>query len=99
MSSEVEHSVEKKKQRGRKNRFFKQIDNEDNDAGALLDSDDEGNKKAKRAIDAEFKRKKDLAAIKEEEEREIQKTEIELRRQQKKMHALRLTEETMRLKQ
>ena len=99
MSSEVEHSIEKKKQRGRKNRFFKQIDNEDNDAGALLDSDDEGNKKAKRAIDAEFKRKKELAAIKEEEEKEIQKQEIEVRRRHKKMQALKLTEENMRLKQ
>lgn len=99
MTSEIEHSQEKKKQRGRKNRFFKQIDNEDNDAGALLDSDDEGNKKAKRAMDAEFKRKKELAAIKEEEEREIQKQEIELRRKHKKMQALKLTEENMRLKQ
>jgi hypothetical protein len=33
-----------KKRRGRKNRFFQQIDNEDNDAGVLLDSDSEGDK-------------------------------------------------------
>ena len=35
-------SVEKKKVRGRKNRYFKQIDNEDHEAGVLLDDDDEG---------------------------------------------------------
>ena len=45
--------MEKKKHRGRKNRYFKQIDNEDNDAGVLLDSDDEGfaaNKAAKNEL-------------------------------------------------
>jgi hypothetical protein len=39
-----------KKQRGRKNRFFAQIDKEDHKAGAILDSDDEGetaNRKAR----------------------------------------------------
>lgn len=36
---EVEHSIEKRKQRGRQNRYFKQIDNEDNDAGVLLGDD------------------------------------------------------------
>lgn len=99
MANEIEHSTEKKKQRGRKNRFFKQIDNEDNDAGALLDSDDEGNKKAKSSMDAEFKHKKELAAIKEEEEKEIIKQENEQRRKQKKMQALHLTEENFKLKQ
>ena len=48
---EFEHSKnqsaaknKKGKRRGRKNRFFQQIDNEDNDAGVLLDSDSEGDK-------------------------------------------------------
>ena len=45
-----------------------------------MDSDDEGNKKAKRAMDAEFRHKKELAAIKEEEEKEIIKQENEQRR-------------------
>ena len=31
-----------KKARGRKNRYFEQIDKEDHNAGAILDSDDEG---------------------------------------------------------
>jgi len=30
------------KLRGRKNRYFKQIDHEDHEAGILLDDDDEG---------------------------------------------------------
>lgn len=32
-----------RKSRGRKNRYFEQIDREDHNAGAILDSDDEGN--------------------------------------------------------
>lgn len=40
--TEVEKSFEKKKVRGRKNRYFKQIDNEDHEAGVLLDDDEEG---------------------------------------------------------
>jgi hypothetical protein len=39
MADEQQFAGDKRKQRGRKNRFFKQIDNEDNDAGAILDSD------------------------------------------------------------
>ena len=70
-----ENPTDHKKHRGRKNRFFKQIDNEDNDAGALLESDDEGTKKAKKAMDAEFKKKKQLAAIKEEEAKEVARQE------------------------
>lgn len=38
-------SQDKKKQRGRKNRYFKQIDNEDHEAGVLLDDDEEGQAK------------------------------------------------------
>lgn len=41
----MEKSYDKKKQRGRKNRYFKQIDNEDHEAGVLLDDDDEGQAK------------------------------------------------------
>ena len=37
-------STERKKVRGRKNRYFRQIDNEDHEAGVLLDDDDEGNR-------------------------------------------------------
>lgn len=33
---------ERRRNRGRKNRYFKQIDNEDHEAGFLLDDDDEG---------------------------------------------------------
>ena len=40
--TEVTKSAEKKRVRGRKNRYFKQIDNEDHEAGVLLDDDDEG---------------------------------------------------------
>ena len=51
--AEVRESVEKKKVRGRKNRYFKQIDNEDHEAGVLLDDDEEGrleNQKAKNEL-------------------------------------------------
>lgn len=68
------------RRRGRKNRFFKQIDNEDNDAGALLDSDDEGNSNARRAIDAEFKKKRQLATIREAEEKETKGKSLEQKR-------------------
>ena len=40
--TEMTRSVDKKKVRGRKNRYFKQIDNEDHEAGVLLDDDEEG---------------------------------------------------------
>ncbi len=41
--------MDKKKVRGRKNRYFKQIDNEDHEAGVLLDDDDEGRRENERA--------------------------------------------------
>ena len=40
--TEVTESYDKLKLRGRKNRYFKQIDHEDHEAGILLDDDDEG---------------------------------------------------------
>ena len=55
--TDLERSVEKKRQRGRKNRYFKQIDHEDHEAGVLLDDDDEGEAENQRAknvlLDAE----------------------------------------------
>ena len=47
--NEVTRSTERKKVRGRKNRYFKQIDNEDHEAGVLLDDDEEGTKENERA--------------------------------------------------
>ena len=70
---EVEHSIDKKKQRGRQNRYFKQIDNEDHDAGVLLgdDSDAEAqNLKAKNELlDAEAS----LEVKREEEQKKLLK--------------------------
>ena len=37
--AEPTHYSKKKMTRGRKNRFFKQIDNEDNETGMLMDDD------------------------------------------------------------
>ena len=34
--------IKNRKSRGRKNRYFEQIDREDHNAGAILDSDDDG---------------------------------------------------------
>lgn len=42
LDESFQKSAKKKQRRGRKNRFFQQIDHEDNDAGVLLDSDSEG---------------------------------------------------------
>jgi len=51
-----------KKYRGRKNRYFRQIDAEDHIAGVGIDSDDEGSK-------ANYKNRSEyLDAIKEEDE-------------------------------
>lgn len=44
----TQYSV-KKKYRGRKNRYFRQIEHEDNDAGMILDSDEEGQKANEKA--------------------------------------------------
>ena len=49
---EVEHSIEKRKVRGRQNRYFKQIDNEDNDAGVLLGDDSEAEREKGAKIQA-----------------------------------------------
>jgi hypothetical protein len=51
-----------KKARGRKNRYFEQIDKEDHNAGAILDSDDEGENANRKA------RNDHLQAIREEDE-------------------------------
>lgn len=88
---EVSKSMERKKQRGRKNRYFKQIDNEDHEAGVLLDDDEEGqlsNLKAKNELlDAE-------ASI---EARRVEQTS-KLMKEDTKNRANMLTEENLRLK-
>jgi hypothetical protein len=53
-----------KKARGRKNRYFEQIDKEDHNAGAILDSDDEGETANRKA------RNDHLQAIREEDEQQ-----------------------------
>jgi hypothetical protein len=57
-----------KKRRGRKNRFFQQIDNEDNDAGVLLDSDSEGDKANETAKASMLQQATRLDAIREEDD-------------------------------
>ena len=49
--AEPTHYSKKKMTRGRKNRFFKQIDNEDNETGHLLDED--AGATTRRPIDSE----------------------------------------------
>ena len=89
--AEVRESVEKKKVRGRKNRYFKQIDNEDHEAGVLLDDDEEGrleNQKAKNELlDA-------TASLEVKRQFENKKLVAEETRQR----AVQLTEENLRLK-
>lgn len=72
-----------KKRRGRKNRFFQQIDNEDNDAGVLLDSDSEGDKANETAKQSMLQQASRLDAIREEDEdRERQRLDALMREQQ-----------------
>ncbi len=95
---EVEHSIEKKKQRGRQNRYFKQIDNEDNDAGVLLGEDSEAeriNLKAKNELlDAEAS----LEAQREEDERKLKQEEKIKLIAEARDKTMLLTEENLKLK-
>lgn len=75
-------STDKKKVRGRKNRYFKQIDNEDNDAGAALDSDEEGKIANEMAKREHIERMAQLEAIREEDE------ELEKRRKEREKRRL-----------
>lgn len=75
-------STDKKKIRGRKNRYFQQIDNEDHDAGAALDSDEEGKIANEIAKREHIERMAQLEAIREEDE------ELEKRRQEREKRRL-----------
>jgi hypothetical protein len=72
MVDEPETATERKKHRGRKNRFFKQIDNEDNDAGVLLDSENDSFR-LKQAKQEEYLRQQQLEAIREEDRLEAER--------------------------
>lgn len=96
---EVEKSMEKKKHRGRQNRYFKQIDNEDHDAGVLLGDDSEAEEKNLLAknelLDAEA-----TLEVQREQETEALKAEVKKKnRDEIKQKAAILTEENLKLKQ
>ena len=89
--TEVEKSYEKKKQRGRKNRYFKQIDNEDHEAGVLLDDDEEGQAR-------NIKARNELLDVKASLEATRQKEHSKLETEENRLKAVQLTEENLRLK-
>jgi len=62
LSPSAGSSSKQKRARGRKNRYFEQIDKEDHHAGAILDSDEEGESANRQA------RNEHLQAIREEDE-------------------------------
>lgn len=95
---EVEKSQEKKKHRGRKNRYFKQIDDEDNDAGLLLDSDDEGFAANKQAKNELLEHETKIELMREEEEKQQKAEDAALRRAEAKARAMELTSENLKLK-
>mmetsp|Transcript_2499 Transcript_2499/g.3144 ORF Transcript_2499/g.3144 Transcript_2499/m.3144 type:complete len:370 (+) Transcript_2499:4439-5548(+) len=85
-------SMEKnKKSRGRKNRYFKQIDNEDHEAGFLLDDDDEGRQENVKARNELLDAAASLEAKRQEENKKLVQEET-------KQRAVQLTEENLRLK-
>ena len=77
--TEVERSMEKKKVRGRKNRYFKQIDNEDHEAGVLLDDDDEGRLENQKAKNELLDAQTSLEAKRVQENKKLQAEETRLR--------------------
>ena len=89
--AEVQHSMEKKKVRGRKNRYFKQIDNEDHEAGVLLDDDEEGRRENERAKNELLDAQTSLEAKRLKENKKLAAEETRQR-------AMQLTEENLRLK-
>jgi len=95
---EVERSQDKKKYRGRKNQYFKQIDNEDNDAGLLLDSDEEGFEANKNAKNELLEHETKLELMREEEEKQRMKDKTTTNRANAKARAMELTGENLRLK-
>jgi hypothetical protein len=95
---EVERSQDKKKYRGRKNQYFKQIDNEDNDAGLLLDSDEEGFEANKNAKNELLEHETKLELMREEEEKQRLKDTTATKRANAKARAMELTGENLRLK-
>ena len=95
---EVEKSMDKKKHRGRKNRYFKQIDDEDNDAGLLLDSDDEGFAANKQAKNELLEHETKIELMREEEEKQQRAEDAALRRAEAKARAMELTSENLKLK-
>lgn len=71
-SNKLERKESKNVRRGRKNRFFHQIDKEDNHAGAIIDSDEDGETANRKARADHLKR------IKEEGERMYVKGDLSL---------------------
>lgn len=84
-------SPEKKRVRGRKNRYFKQIDNEDHEAGFLLDDDTQGR-------DENIKARNELLDAAASLEANRQKENKKLVMAETKQRAMMLTEENLRLK-
>ena len=70
---------ERRKTRGRKNRYFRQIDNEDHEAGFLLDDDEEGKQENIRAKNELLDAATSLEARRAEEEKKIEMQETKLR--------------------
>ena len=70
IDSERSDMSKMRKFRGRKNRYFQQIDNEDNTAGLLLDSDEEGQAANKKAREEHLQKLAEDEAKKEAHERE-----------------------------
>ena len=89
--TEIIRSVEKKRVRGRKNRYFKQIDNEDHEAGVLLDDDEEGQRENNKARNELL----DAHASLEAKRSNVNKKLI---REETRQKAMILTEENLRLK-
>ena len=83
--------MEKKKVRGRKNRYFKQIDNEDHEAGVLLDEDEDGKRANEKAKNELLDAHTSLEAKRQKENNKL--VAIETRQK-----AVMLTEENLRLK-
>ena len=61
----------KGKARGRKNRYFKQIDNEDHEAGFLMDDDEEGKQENLKAKNELLDAATSLEAKRQENEKKI----------------------------
>lgn len=79
------------KLRGRKNRYFKQIDHEDHEAGILLDDDDEGQ-------NANIKARNELLDSATALEVQRMGNEKKLIAEETRLKAMQLTEENLRLK-